>query len=96
MCEDEENQALEFAGKVKFFSVVAKTTMNVTGSVNCYTYWEPAMERTSLLLYLLGTSDGLVNCYTYWEPAMEWACKNMSIAFSWFAYLPLLCSKFSG
>lgn len=44
----------------------------------------------------MGGGERLVYRSTYCEPAMECAWRNMSMALSWFAYLPLLCSKFLG
>lgn len=44
----------------------------------------------------MGGGEKLVYRSTYCEPAMECAWRNMSMALSWFAYLPLLCSKFLG
>ena len=33
---------------------------------------------------------------TYFAAATEWACRNISMAFSWLACLPLLCSNYIG
>ena len=33
--------------------------------------------------------------FTYFAPATEWAWRNISMAFSWLACLPLLCSNYT-
>lgn len=65
----------------------------------CYSWW--FLISTTIVLIRMGVvpmggGERLVYRSTYCEPAMECAWRNMSMALSWFAYLPLLCSKFLG